>query len=45
MKVRRRDITCTMIRQYSQCIPDNITIIPNYRIKDSLSDQVPRCSY
>lgn len=33
-----------MCNECSKCILNNITIIPNYRIKDSLYDQVSKCN-
>jgi hypothetical protein len=39
------DKTCIVAKKCDEYIPNNITIIPNYRITDSLSDQVSRCNY
>ncbi|MPZ06614.1 MAG: hypothetical protein GEU26_09400 [Nitrososphaeraceae archaeon] len=39
------NVTGAMINECDACIPDNITIIPNYHISDSLTDQVSRCNY
>lgn len=41
----RSDVTGITTNECDVCIPDNITIIPLYRINDSLSDQVSRCNY
>jgi hypothetical protein len=45
MIVRHRGMTCTVTKKCDECIPTNITIIPNYRITDSFSDQLSRCNY
>jgi hypothetical protein len=38
-------VTGAMINGCDACIPDNIAIISNYHISDSLADQVSRCNY
>lgn len=41
----RGDTTRVGINECDSCNPDNITIIPRYRIEDSLSDNVSCCNY
>jgi hypothetical protein len=44
-RARRSDFIRVVTNGCDVCKPDNITIIPRYRIQDSLSDQVSRCNY
>jgi hypothetical protein len=37
--------TTTITNEHRGCVPDNITIIPDYHTSDSLSYQVSRCNY
>lgn len=45
MRAGRSYVIGTMTNNFDASIPDNITIIPRYRINNSLSDQVSRCNY
>lgn len=40
MMVGHRDMIGTVAKKCDEYIPNNITIVPNYRVTDSLSDQV-----
>ncbi|MGH9924468.1 MAG: hypothetical protein ACRD5B_03740 [Nitrososphaeraceae archaeon] len=45
MMVGHRDMICNVAKKCDEYIPNNITVVPNYRVTDSLSDQVSRCNY